>query len=263
MTSQEANTKTRMTQVEKQRAAHAKKVSEAEKKWQENNELTPLVVNHEANQLKNEMSQVNGLGMIERNPPPAVVNVAQNIVDNGNLHVIQNNHQQQQVQHMETDQAQNNNNQAQKKSYQNYKFHTQKNIFEKTVQSYETSQTLTASPKRTVKRSETTQASVFKVTTAEPRNEIQSLPDLPQTVKLSLEQKNPFGGSKPMKVTVKPDSKLFKQQQRQQAVENVNSEFLANVQAQNRMQQLAQSAARKITQQPKKPDMAKFFSGDF
>jgi hypothetical protein len=131
MTSQEANTKKRMTQVEKQRAAHAKKVSEAEKKWQENNELTPVVVvNHEANQLNNEMSQVNGLGVIERNPqPPAVVNVAQNIVDNGNLHVIQNN-QHQQVQHMETDQAQNNN-QAQKKSYQNYKFHTQKNIFEK------------------------------------------------------------------------------------------------------------------------------------
>ena len=170
MTSQEANTKTRMTQVEKQRAAHAKKVSEAEKKWQENNELTP-VVNHEASQLKNEMSQVNGLGMIERTP---VVNVAQNIVENGNLHVIQNNHHQQQVQHMETDQAQNNN-QAQIKSYQNYKFHTQKNIFEKTVQSYEGSQILTASPKRTVKRAA---VPVFKVTTAEPINEIQSLPDL-------------------------------------------------------------------------------------
>jgi len=252
-----------MTQVEKQRAAHAKKVSEAEKKWQENNELTPVVVvNHEASQLKNEMSQVNGLGMIERKPP--VANVAQNIVENGNLHVIQNNHHQK-VQHMETDQAQNNN-QAQIKSYQNYKFHMQKNIFEKTVQSYEGSQVLTASPKRTVKRAA---VPVFKVTTAEPKNEIQSLPDLPQTLKLSLEQKNPFGGSKPMKVTVKPNSKLFKQQQRQQAVENVhsydNSEFLSNVQAQNRLQQLAQSAVQRknTTQQPKKPDMAKFFSGDF
>lgn len=88
-----------------------------------------------------------------------------------------------------------------------------------------------------------------------------------QTLKLSLEQKNPFGGSKPMKVTVKPDSKLFKQQQRQQAVKNVHSEFLASVQAQNRLQQLAQSAVQRNPtaqqQQSKKPDMAKFFSGDF
>ena len=87
-----------------------------------------------------------------------------------------------------------------------------------------------------------------------------------QTLKLSLEQKNPFGGSKPMKVTVKPDSKLFKQQQRQQAVKNVHSEFLASVQAQNRLQQLAQTAVQRNPaqqQQSKKPDMAKFFSGDF
>ena len=172
MTSQEANTKKRVTQVEKQRAAHAKKVSEAEKKWQEINELTPVII-HETNQLKNEMSQVDGLGMIERTPE---VNVAQNSVENGHLHVIQNNHQQQpQQQHMETDQAQNES-QAQI-NYQKQKFHTQKNIFERTVQSYETSQILTASPKRTVKRAEL-QGSVFKVTTAEPQKEIQSLPDL-------------------------------------------------------------------------------------
>ena len=64
-----------------------------------------------------------------------------------------------------------------------------------------------------------------------------------------------------MKVTVKPDSKLYKQQQRQQAMKNVNSDVLASVKAQNRLQQLAQNALK--TTAPKGPDMDKFFSGDF
>ena len=79
---------------------------------------------------------------------------------------------------------------------------------------------------------------------------------------MSLEQKNPFGGSKPMKVTVNPDSKIYK---RQQAIKNVNSDVLASVKAQNRLQQLAQSALKNKDSKSgqTKPDMEKFFAGDF
>ena len=145
MTSQEASKKKLQEKMDKQRAANAKKISAAEEKWKE------------VNELNTEMNTVEGLGVIERKPPATQTDTKS--FESENTITIQ---QAKNMEHARAFQQAAENYEKLANSYeQAQKFHTQKNIFEKT------------SPKN--KENNTVIKTIDPI---KPGESIQSLPDL-------------------------------------------------------------------------------------